>query len=532
MLRHKLTPIDSDESRGYKERREERTMSNGLQLLIAKGQNELYLLPKMANRHGLVAGATGTGKTVSLQVMAENFSRIGVPVFLADVKGDLSGICQPGSPASKVVERINLLKLGEYAFVGCPATFWDIFGDQGHPVRTTVSDMGPLLLSRFFNLNDIQAGVLSLVFKIADDNGLLLLDTKDLRAMLQFAGDQADSFTTEYGRISAASIGAIQRSLLELESQGGDKLFGEPALNLDDFMQTDGQGRGMINILAADKLMLSPKTYATFLLWLLAELFEKMPEVGDVEKPKLVFFFDEAHLLFADAPDALLQKIEQIVRLIRSKGVGVYFVTQNPLDIPDVVLGQLGNRIQHALRAFTPRDQKAVRAAAETMRVNPKLDVEKVIGELAVGEALVSFLDERGQPGIVERALILPPKSQIGPIAPEIRRGVISRSVLYGHYEKVIDRESAFEMLRARAERFVQPPQPTPERPAYPGGYPPHPPTAYPPYQQPRPPRPVGRPRDTLFDAMAKSTVRSIGSSVGRQIVRGVLGSILGGGRR
>ena len=510
-------------------------MSDASQLFIAKGQKDLYLLPKMANRHGLVAGATGTGKTVSLQVMAENFSRIGVPVFMADVKSDLSGICQPGFGTPKIIERIKLLKLADYAFAGCPVTFWDIFGDQGHPVRTTASDIGPLLLSRLFNLNEIQAGVLSLVFKIADDNGLLLLDTKDLRAMLQFAGDQADSFTTEYGRISAASIGAIQRSLLELESQGGDKLFGEPALNLDDFIQTDGQGRGMINILAADKLMLSPKMYATFLLWLLAELFEKMPEVGDVDKPKLVFFFDEAHLLFADAPEALLQKIEQIVRLIRSKGVGVYFVTQNPLDIPDVVLGQLGNRIQHALRAFTPRDQRAVRAAAETMRANPELDVEKVIGELAVGEALVSFLDEKGQPGIVERAWVLPPKSQIGPVTPEIRRQVISRSVLFGHYEKVVDRESAFEMLRARAERFAEParpPQTSPERPSYPGGYPAPPPASYPPYQQPRPSRPVGRPRDTLFEAMAKSTVRSIGSSVGRQIVRGVLGSILGGGRR
>jgi len=510
-------------------------MSNGTPLLIAKGQKDLFLLPKMANRHGLIAGATGTGKTVSLQVMAENFSRIGVPVFMADIKSDLSGISQPGSGTPKIIERMKMLNLGEYAFAGNPVTFWDIFGDQGHPVRTTVTDMGPLLLSRLFNLNEVQAGVLSLVFKIADDNGLLLLDTKDLRAMLQFAGDNAESFTTEYGRISAASVGTIQRSLLELESQGGDKLFGEPALNLDDIMQTDGQGRGMINILAADKLMLFPKMYATFLLWLLAELFERMPEVGDVEKPKLVFFFDEAHLLFTDAPDALLQKIEQIVRLIRSKGVGVYFVTQNPLDIPDVVLGQLGNRVQHALRAFTPRDQRAVKAAADTMRVNPKLDVEKVIGELAVGEALVSFLDEKGQPGIVERAFVLPPKSQIGPITPEIRKQITSRSVLFGHYERVIDRESAFELLRARAEKLVQPaepPQASPERPSYPGGYPTQPPTTYPPYQQPRPSRPVGRPRDTLLEAMAKSTVRSIGSSVGRQIVRGVLGSILGGGRR
>jgi DNA helicase HerA-like ATPase len=510
-------------------------MNDATQLLIAKGQKGLYLLPRMANRHGLVAGATGTGKTVSLQVMAENFSRVGVPIFMADVKGDLSGISQPGSPTPKIAERIKQLKLADYTFAGCPVTFWDIFGEQGHPVRTTISEMGPLLLSRLFNLNEVQAGVLSLVFKIADDDGLLLLDTKDLRAMLQFAGDNAESFTTEYGRISAASVGAIQRSLLELEIQGGDQLFGEPALNLDDFLQTESGGRGMINILSADKLMQSPKMYATFLLWLLSELFERMPEVGDMDKPKLVFFFDEAHLLFTDAPQVLLQKIEQIVRLIRSKGIGVYFVTQNPLDIPDVVLGQLGNRIQHALRAFTPRDQKAVRAAAETMRANPMLDVEKVIGELAVGEALVSFLDEKGQPGIVERAFVVPPKSQIGPITPDARRQMVSRSVLYGHYEKVIDRESAFERLRVRAEKFAkpgQPPQPQPPvpgQPSYPSAYPP---LTYPPSQPPRPPRPVGRPRDTLFEAMAKSTVRSIGSSVGRQIVRGVLGSILGGGRR
>jgi len=502
-------------------------MSNGTPLWIAKGQKDVFLLPRMANRHGLVAGATGTGKTVSLQVMAENFSRIGVPVFLADVKGDLSGICQPGSQTPKISERLALLKLGDFAFSGSPVAFWDIFGEQGHPVRTTVSDMGPLLLSRLFSLNEVQSGVLSLVFKIADDNGLLLLDTKDLRSMLQFAGDNADSFTTEYGRISVASVGTIQRSLLDLESQGGDKLFGEPALNLDDFLQTDGQGRGMINILAADKLMLSPKTYATFLLWLLAELYEKMPEVGDMDKPKLVFFFDEAHLLFTDAPDALLQKIEQIIRLIRSKGIGVYFVTQNPLDIPDIVLGQLGNRIQHALRAFTPRDQKAVRAAAETMRSNPKLNVEKVIGELAVGEALVSFLDEKGQPGIVERAFVLPPRGQIGPVGPEIRRQIISRSVLYGHYERVIDRESAFEMLRARAEKFAQPSPPVePQQPVSRQT-----PYSYPPVPQPSAPRPGGRRRDTLFEAMAKSAARSIGSSVGRQIFRGVLGSILGGRR-
>ena len=517
-------------------------MANASPLLIAKGERELYLQPRMANRHGLVAGATGTGKTVSLQVMAENFSSIGVPVFMADVKGDLAGISQPGSAANtKVMDRIKLLKLGDYAFSGCPATLWDIFGEQGHPIRTTISEMGPLLLSRLFNLNDVQSGVLSLVFKIADDNGLLLLDAKDLRAMLQYAGDNADQFSTEYGRISPASVGTIQRTLLDLETQGGDKLFGEPALNLDDFMQTDSQGRGMINILAADKLMLSPKMYATFLLWMLSELFERMPEVGDLDKPKLVFFFDEAHLLFADAPDVLLQKIEQIVRLIRSKGVGVFFVTQNPLDIPDTVLGQLGNRIQHALRAFTPRDQKAVRAAATTLRANPKIDVEKVIGELAVGEALVSFLDEKGQPGIVERAFICPPKSQIGPIAVDVRRQIISRSAIYGHYERVVDRDSAYEILKSRADKLTQQPQaPQPsysqgypqQRPSYPESYPPPSQGRIPLPQEPRAPRPVGRPRDTLLEAMAKSAVRSIGSSVGRQVMRGIMGSILGGGRR
>jgi DNA helicase HerA-like ATPase len=506
---------------------------------IARGETDLFLLPKMANRHGLITGATGTGKTVSLQVLAENFSRAGVPVFMADVKGDLSGISQPGTPTPKVADRIARLKLGDHTFAGSPVVFWDIFGEQGHPVRTTVSDMGPLLLSRLFNLNEIQSGVLSLVFKLADDNGLLLLDSKDLRAMLQFAGDNADAFQTEYGRISAASIGAIQRSLLDLETQGGDKLFGEPALNIDDLMQTDGQGRGVVNILAADKLMLQPKTYATFLLWLLAELYENMPEVGDLEKPKLVFFFDEAHLLFDEAPDVLLQKVEQIIRLIRSKGVGVYFVTQNPLDVPEIVLGQLGNRIQHALRAFTPRDQKAVRAAATTFRSNPKLDVEKTITELGVGEALVSFLDEKGQPGIVERAFILPPHGQIGPVTLDARRQIIGRSPIFGHYERSVDRESAFELLKRRAEEGAQPQPQVPEMPRMPQpeagprgyrGYPPQPP--YPPYEpQPRTRRPVGRPRDTLFDAMAKSAVRSIGSQVGRSIMRGLMGSILGGRR-
>src|SRR6185312_8320904 len=350
----------------------------------------------MANRHGLVAGATGTGKTVTLQVAAEAFSRIGVPVFAADVKGDLSGISVPGRESPKLKQRIEQLKLEDFRFEGCPVTFWDVFGEQGHPIRATVSEMGPLLLSRILNLNDTQSGVLSLVFKIADDNGLLLLDLKDLQAMLQYAGEGAKQFKNEYGNISSASIGAIQRGLVTLESQGGNMFLGEPALNIDDLLQTDGNGRGVVNLLAADKLMQSPQLYATFLLWLLSELFEKLPEVGDPERPKLVFFFDEAHLLFRDQPSVLMTKIEQVVRLIRSKGIGVYFVTQNPLDVPDAVLGQLGNRVQHALRAFTPRDQKAVKTAATTMRANPAINTEEVITELGVGEALVSFLDEKG----------------------------------------------------------------------------------------------------------------------------------------
>jgi len=362
-------------------------------LLIAKSKNDLTLLPGMANRHGLVAGATGTGKTVTLQVMAENFSRIGVPVFAADVKGDLSGISRPGKENPKLAERVKKLQLSDFSFAGNPAACWDVFGEGGHPVRATVSEMGPLLFSRLLNLNDTQAGVLTLVFKIADDNGLLLLDLKDLQAMLQDVSDNAKQFQTQYGNISAASIGAIQRGLLTLQQQGGDKFLGEPALNLDDLMQTDSNGHGVVNLLAADKLMSSPKLYATFLLWLLSELFEKLPEVGDPEKPKLVFFFDEAHLLFSDLPKVLQERVEQVIRLIRSKGVGVYFVTQNPVDIPEVILGQLGNRVQHALRAFTPADQKGVRAAAQILRADPAADVEKTITELAVGEALVSFLD-------------------------------------------------------------------------------------------------------------------------------------------
>jgi len=418
---------------------------------IAHASQPIYLLPQMANRHGLITGATGTGKTVTLQVMAEHFSSLGVPVFMSDIKGDLSGISQAGGNNPKVAARVQQLALTDFSYQPYPVTFWDPFGEMGHPVRATISDMGPLLLGRMLNLNDTQAGVLNLVFKIADDNKLLLLDLKDLRAMLQYVGDNGGNFTTEYGNVSAASIGAIQRGLLELESQGGEKIFGEPMFNIADLIQTDAKGHGMVNVLSADKLMQAPKLYATLLLWILSELFENLPEAGDLDKPKLVFFFDEAHLLFNDAPDALVDKIEQVVRLIRSKGVGVYFVTQNPIDVPDKVLSQLGNRVQHALRAFSPRDQKAVKAAAETMRDNPALDEESVITELGVGEALVSFLDEKGRPGMVERALILPPQGQIGPITPEQRQAIIASSLVAGHYEKEIDRESAYELLKGRA---------------------------------------------------------------------------------
>jgi uncharacterized protein len=422
-------------------------------IFVAKGDSELYLLPRMANRHGLVAGATGTGKTVTLQRLAEGLSRIGVPVFTADVKGDLSGISQAGTPKPKIQERVAQLGLTDFAFAECPVTFWDVFGEQGHPVRATTASLGPLLISRLLNLNDVQAGVLQIAFKVAADKQWLLLDMKDLRALLQHLGDNASTYKGEYGNISAASVGAIQRGLLALEEQGGDKFLGEPSLNLMDLIQTDSKGRGMVNIFVADKLMAAPVLYSTFLLWMLTELFTLLPEVGDLDKPKLVFFFDEAHLLFGDAPPALLEKIEQVVRLIRSKGVGVYFVSQNPLDIPDKVLGQLGNRVQHALRAFTPRDQKAVKAAAQTFRQNPQLDVAKTIMELAVGEALVSLLDDKGMPAIVERALIVPPGGQIGPITPEQRQAVIKASVVFGHYEQAIDRESAYEILKKRAQQ-------------------------------------------------------------------------------
>jgi uncharacterized protein len=502
-------------------------------LIAQDGSTPLYLLPAMANRHGLVAGATGTGKTVTLQVMAEAFSRIGVPVFAADVKGDLSGISQPGTAIPKIDARVKELNVADFAYAACPATLWDVFGDEGSPVRATVSEMGPLLFSRLLNLNDTQAGVLTLVFKIADDNGMLLLDFKDLTAMLQHVGDNAKDFQTQYGNISAASIGAIQRGLVEIQQQGGEKFFGEPALNLDDLMQTDSNGHGVVNILAADKLIRSPRVYATFLLWMLTELFERLPEVGDPEKPKLVFFFDEAHLLFADLPKIVEDKVTQIVRLIRSKGVGVYFVTQNPTDIPDTVLGQLGNRVQHALRAFTPNDQKAVKAAADTFRTNPKIDVAKVITQLEVGEALVSFLDEKGTPGVVERALVLPPRSRIGPITPDERQKLIQSSVVAGVYEKVVDRESAYEHLKARADQAPAAGSsggvstPSVGTPAHTGGI-----SDWIPNIPGVTTRAPGQRGDTLAQAMAKSAVRTMGSTVGRTLVRGILGSLLGGSKR
>jgi hypothetical protein len=538
-------------------------------LLARHGSNECLLLPALANRHGLITGATGTGKTITLQTLAEGFSRIGVPVFMADVKGDLTGISQAGKPSDKLKAVLAERGLDLPAPAACPTTLWDVFGEQGHPVRATVSDMGPLLLSRMLALNETQQGVLQLVFKIADDNGLALLDLKDLRAMLQHVGDNASNYTTEYGNVSAASIGAIQRGLLQIDEQGGDKFFGEPMLNIADFMQTvpwaptspaapapqggapapwggpaAPEGAGVVNILAADKLLSSPRLYATFLLWMLSELFEQLPEVGDLDKPKLVFFFDEAHLLFKDAPAALVERIELVVRLVRSKGVGVYFVTQNPLDIPDAVLGQLGNRVQHALRAFTPRDQKAVKAAAETMRAKPGLDIATAITELAVGEALVSLLDEKGRPSITERAFIMPPGSQIGPIAAAQRQALLQASLVAGVYEKTVDRESAYEKLKGRIT----------STPASGGA------TTDEVNAAARPGMgsatqeagkaagggmldglsdvlfgstgPRGGKHPGLAQTMANSAVRSIGSAVGREIIRGVLGSIMGGSRR
>ncbi len=479
-------------------------------MLIARGKNDSLLLPEMANRHGLITGATGTGKTVSLQVLAENFSEAGVPVFMADVKGDLSGMAAPGKGNKFIDKRLKQMGISDFEYRGYPVTFWDVFQKQGHPVRTTISEVGPLLLSRLLNLNDTQAGTLTLIFRVADDAGLLLLDLKDLRAMLQFVGENAREFTLEYGRVSTASIGAIQRGLLHLEEQGGDLLFGEPALNLDDMMQTGSDGRGMINILAADELIQSPKTYSTLLLWLLSELFEQLPEVGDPDKPKLVFFFDEAHLLFDDTPKAVKDKIEQVVRIIRSKGVGVYFVTQHPLDIPDDVLAQLGNRIQHALRAYTPKEQKAVRAAAETFRENPDFDTETAITELGVGEALVSFLDSDGVPGVVERSPVLPPHSQIGPLDERKREMITKKSVLYGFYEETIDRESAYEKLKEKAEVAAEKAEEDKKE------------------AEEKKEKKKGRKGDSILTAAFKSAARSIGYQVGREISRGVLGTIFG----
>ncbi len=508
-------------------------------ILIAQnttaGNNiQCFLRPDKANRHGLITGATGTGKTITLQTMAEGFSKLGVPVFMADVKGDLSGISQVGGFSDKLAKVIQERGIATPDFKAFPSTLWDVFGEQGHPVRATISDLGPLLLSRMLNLNETQAGVLQLVFKIADDQGMLLLDMKDLRAMCQAIGDNASDYTTSYGNISPASIGAIQRGLLQTEAQGGDKFFGEPMLNIADFMQTDANGKGIINILAADKLLTSPRLYATFLLWMLSELFETLPEVGDLDQPKLVFFFDEAHLLFTDAPKVLLERIELVVRLVRSKGVGVYFVTQNPLDIPDSVLAQLGNRVQHALRAYTPRDQEAVKATASTMRQNPKIDILTAITELEVGEALVSFLDEKGRPSVTERVYVLPPASKIGPITQEQRLTLMANSIVAGAYEKTIDRESAFEKIKGR----VQERQDGANDPAASGKST---------FEAAKDATgglmgslndvlfgktgPRGGQHDGLAQTMAKSAVRSIGSSVGRQIIRGVLGGIFGGKR-
>ena len=501
-------------------------------ILIAQhGDTQCFILPGLANRHGLITGATGTGKTVTLQKLAESFSQIGVPVFMSDVKGDLTGISQQGTIGGKMADILKERGLPLPEPTSCPVTLWDVFGEQGHPVRATISDMGPLLLSRMLDLNETQTGVLNLVFKIADDSGLLLLDLKDLRSMLSFVGENAKQFTTQYGNVSAASVGAIQRGLLTLESQGGDKFFGEPMLNLDDMMQTVG-GKGVINILSADKLMQSPRLYATFLLWMLSDLYERLPEIGDPEKPKFAFFFDEAHLLFNDAPKVLLERIELVVRLIRSKGVGVYFVTQNPIDVPDTVLAQLGNRVQHALRAFTARDQKAVKATAETMRGNPQLNIETAITELATGEALVSFLDEKGRPSVTQRVYVIPPGSQIGPISDAQRADLIKTSLVAGTYEQAVDRESAYEIL---AQRGAQAVPATAGAPGAPGATPAAESGGF-----------LGEalqwgkeamfgrtgPRGGQYDGLVQNVVKGEMRRMGRELVRGVLGGLIGGKKR
>ena len=499
-------------------------------ILIAKhGDIETFVLPGLANRHGLITGATGTGKTVTLQKLAESFSAIGVPVFMSDVKGDLTGISQQGTIGGKMADILKERGLPLPEPTSCPVTLWDVFGEQGHPVRATISDMGPLLLSRMLDLNETQTGVLNLVFKIADDSGLLLLDLKDLRSMLSFVGENAKQFTTQYGNVSAASVGAIQRGLLTLESQGGDKFFGEPMLNLDDMMQTVG-GKGVINILSADKLMQSPRLYATFLLWMLSDLYERLPEIGDPEKPKFAFFFDEAHLLFNDAPKVLLERIELVVRLIRSKGVGVYFVTQNPIDVPDTVLAQLGNRVQHALRAFTARDQKAVKATAETMRGNPQLDVEAAITELGTGEALVSFLDAKGRPGITERVYVIPPGSQIGPITDAQRAELNKNSLIAGTYEQTVDRESAYEMLAQRGARAA----PGAGGAGAAGGAAAEGGGLMDEALKWGKEALFGRtgPRGGQYDGLVQNVVKGEMRRMGRELVRGALGSLLGGRRR
>jgi DNA helicase HerA-like ATPase len=496
-------------------------------LLIAKTTDlSLSLLPGMANRHGLITGATGTGKTVTLQKLAESFSAIGVPVFMADVKGDLTGIAKEGAASEKLLDRLAKIGVTDWSPQGNPVVLWDIFGEKGHPIRATVSDLGPLLLARLLDLNEVQSGVLQIIFRVADDQGLLLLDFKDLRAMTQYIGDNAKAFQTQYGNINSASVGAIQRGLLSLEQQGAEYFFGEPMLDIKDWMRTDSDGKGVINILSAEKLYQMPKLYATSLLWMLSELYEQLPEAGDQEKPKLVFFFDEAHLLFSDAPQVLLDKIEQVIRLIRSKAVGVYFVSQNPADIPDTVLGQLGNRVQHALRAFTPKDQKAVKVAAQTMRANPAFDTVAAIQELGTGEALISFLNEKGSPSMVERASVIAPFSRMGPVTDDERNGLINHSPLSGKYEEAVDRESAYEMLskgvQAASDKANTPPAKG-QKVEVDDGI-------------------LGGLKDILFgstgprggkrDGVVQSVTKSAARQITNQIIRGVLGSIMGGRKR
>lgn len=493
-------------------------MSSVNEILIGKGEQPVYLLAKYGNRHGLVAGATGTGKTISLMVLAEGFSRLGVPVFMADVKGDVAGLAMAGVASDRIQQRVSQIGIENYAYEASPVLFWDLHGKAGHPVRATVSEIGPALLGRMLELNDTQAAMLEIVFKLADDRGLLLLDLDDLRALLRFVANERKEISTQYGLVSTQSVAAVQRALLSLERDGGDAFLGEPALELGDLMRIDLNGRGVVNILAADALILKPRLYSSFLLWLLSELFESLPEVGDLDKPKLVFFFDEAHLLFADAPPALRQRVEQVVRIIRSKGVGVYFCSQFPDDVPNDILGQLGNRIQHALRAYTPRDQKAVRTAAETFVANPKLNVAEVISQLGVGEALVSTLQEKGVPMPVERTLMCPPRSRMGAITPEERAAVRARSPIGGKYDSRANRESAYEILSRRTGASAVPAAPA-EKQAQTGS-------------------PVGdllwgtKGRQGMVETMAKQAARTVGSQIGRQILRGVLGGILGGLRR